>query len=321
MKFNFDFGIDKDANIAKDLTELVGHTPMLMLNGFCKANGIDCKLIAKLESFNPLGSAKDRIAVAMIEDAENKGLLTPDTVIIEPTSGNTGIGLAFAATAKGYKLILTMPENMSAERKKLLKTLGAELVLTPAEEGMNGSIAKAKELAACYEKAWIPDQFSNPANAEAHRTGTAAEILKDTYGQLDFFVAGVGTGGTITGVGEVLKAFNKRIRIVAVEPSASPVLSGGEKGSHGLQGIGAGFIPSVLNRNIIDKVITVSEEEAKQAARCVAVTDGLLVGISGGAALAACKKLSKSFVNKDARIVVLLTDSGERYLSTDLFDD
>ncbi len=319
MEFNFDFGIDKDAHIAKNMTELVGKTPMLMLDGFCKENGIDCTLIAKLESFNPLGSAKDRVALAMIEDAEEKGILNENSVIIEPTSGNTGIGLAFVAAVKGYKLILTMPENMSAERKKLLQTLGAELVLTPADLGMQGSIDKAKAMAAKLENAWIPDQFSNAANANAHRTGTAAEILKDTYGKIDFFVAGVGTGGTITGVGEVLKAFNKRIKIVAVEPSASPVISGGEKGSHGIQGIGAGFVPEVLNRDIIDKIITVSEEEAYNAARSVAKTDGLLVGISGGAALAACKKLCKTFVNKNARIVVLLTDSGERYLSTDLF--
>lgn len=321
MEFNFDFGIDKDANIAKNMTELIGHTPLVMLDGFCKANNIDCKIIAKLESYNPLGSAKDRVAAAMIEDAEEKGILTPNSVIIEPTSGNTGIGLAFVAAAKGYRLILTMPENMSAERKKLLRTLGAELILTPAQDGMQGSIDKAKELAASIENAWIPDQFSNPANAQAHRTGTAAEILRDTYGKLDFFVAGVGTGGTVTGVGEVLKAFNKRIRIVAVEPAASPVLSGGEKGSHGIQGIGAGFVPQVLNRDIIDKIIAVTDEEAYAAARQVVRTDGLLVGISGGAALAACKKLCKTFVNKDARIVVLLTDSGERYLSTDLFEE
>lgn len=319
MDFNFGIGIDKDARIAKNLTELVGHTPMVELGGFMKANAICCQIVAKLEAFNPLGSAKDRVALAMIEDAEQKGLLNKQTVIIEPTSGNTGVGLAFVAAVKGYKLILTMPENMSAERKNLLRALGAQLVLTPAEDGMQGSIDKAEQLAAEYESAWIPGQFTNPVNADIHRKTTAAEILRDTYGKIDYFIAGVGTGGTITGVGEMIKAINKKCTVVAVEPSNSPVLSGGVKGTHGLQGIGAGFVPDILNRHIIDKVETVSEEEAYEAARQVAQTDGLLVGISGGAVLAACKKVAANVKSRHARIVVLLTDSGERYLSTDLF--
>ncbi|MBQ3519370.1 MAG: cysteine synthase A [Clostridia bacterium] len=320
MEFNFGLGIDKDARIAKNLTELVGHTPMVELGGFAAAAGISCQLVAKLESFNPLGSAKDRVALAMIEDAEQKGLLTKDTVIVEPTSGNTGVGLAFVAAIKGYRLILTMPENMSAERMNLLRALGAELILTPADLGMQGSIDKANEIAEHSYSAWIPGQFSNPANADIHRKTTAAEILRDTYGKVDYFVAGVGTGGTITGVGEMIKAINRNATIVGVEPADSPVLSGGQKGAHGLQGIGAGFVPEVLNRHIIDRVIAVSEEEAYRAARTVARTDGLLVGISGGAALAACKKLAEGIKNTHRRIVVLLTDSGERYLSTDLFN-
>lgn len=320
MEFNFGLGIDKDARIAKNLTELVGHTPMVELGGFAAAAGISCQLVAKLESFNPLGSAKDRVALAMIEDAEQKGLLTKDTVIVEPTSGNTGVGLAFVAAIKGYRLILTMPENMSTERMNLLRALGAELVLTPAALGMQGSIDKANEIAAQSYSAWIPGQFSNPANADIHRKTTAAEILRDTYGKVDFFVAGVGTGGTITGVGEMLKAINRNVTVVGVEPAGSAVLSGGQKGAHGLQGIGAGFVPEVLNRHIIDRVIAVTEEEAYRAARTVALTDGLLVGISGGAALAACKKLAEGIKNPRLRIVVLLTDSGERYLSTDLFN-
>lgn len=320
MEFNFGLGIDKDARIAKNLTELVGHTPMVELGGFAKAAGISCQLVAKLESFNPLGSAKDRVALAMIEDAEQKGLLTKDTVIIEPTSGNTGVGLAFVAAIKGYKIILTMPENMSAERMNLLRALGAELVLTPAEKGMQGSIDKAEELASQLYSAWIPGQFNNPANADIHRRTTATEILRDTYGKVDYFVAGVGTGGTITGVGEVIKAFNRKATVVGVEPVNSAVLSGGQAGKHGIQGIGAGFVPEVLNRHIIDRVIAVSEEDAYRAARTVALTDGLLVGISGGAALAACKKLAEGIKNPRLRIVVLLTDSGERYLSTDLFN-
>lgn len=320
MEFNFGLGIDKDARIAKNLTELVGHTPMVELGGFAAAAGISCQLVAKLESFNPLGSAKDRVALAMIEDAEQKGLQTKDTVIVEPTSGNTGVGLAFVAAIKGYRLILTMPENMSAERMNLLRALGAELILTPADLGMQGSIDKANEIAEHSYSAWIPGQFSNPANADIHRKTTAAEILRDTYGKVDYFVAGVGTGGTITGVGEMIKAINRNATIVGVEPADSPVLSGGQKGAHGLQGIGAGFVPEVLNRHIIDRVIAVSEEEAYRAARTVARTDGLLVGISGGAALAACKKLAEGIKNTHRRIVVLLTDSGERYLSTDLFN-
>lgn len=319
-KFNLGLGLDKDGRIASDLTELVGNTPMLSMKGYSAKYGFETDLVAKLEYFNPLGSAKDRVGLYMLENAENKGLIGKDTVIIEPTSGNTGVGLAFSAAIKGYKLILTMPENMSEERKKLLSALGAELVLTPASEAMQGAIDKANELAASYEKAFIPDQFGNKANPESHRRTTGPEILRDTYGKIDYFVAGVGTGGTITGIGEILKAFNPKIKIIAVEPSGSPVLSGGEKGPHGLMGIGAGFVPSILNRDIIDEIITVSEEEAYEAARTAAKTDGLLMGISSGAALHAAKIIAERINDKHRRVVVLLPDSGERYLSTPLFE-
>ena len=318
--FHLGLGLDKDARIADDLTELVGNTPMLTLGGYAKHCGFETDLAAKLEYFNPLGSAKDRVGVNMLREAEKDGRLKPGTVVIEPTSGNTGVGLAFAAAIMGYRLILTMPENMSEERKRLLKAQGAELVLTPAAEGMQGAIDKAHALAEELGDAFIPDQFNNPANPDIHRRTTGPEILRDTYGRIDYFVAGVGTGGTLTGVGEVLKSYNDRIRIIAVEPAGSNVLSGGEKGPHGLMGIGAGFVPSVLNREIISEVITVTDEEAYEAARTVAKTDGLLVGISSGAALHAAKLICERVNDRHRRVVVLLPDSGERYLSTPLFE-
>lgn len=319
-KFNLGLGIDKNGRIAKDLTELIGNTPMLSLKRFCEANGISADLTAKLEYFNPLGSAKDRVGLAMIEDGEKSGAITKDTVIIEPTSGNTGIGLCMAAAIKGYKIILTMPENMSRERILLLSALGAEIILTPKEDGMAGAIKKAEELKNGIKNSYIPDQFSNPANPDIHRKTTATEILRDTYGKIDYFVAGVGTGGTITGIGEVLKAYNSNIKIIAVEPKSSAVLSGEEKGPHGIMGIGAGFVPQVLNTSVIDEIITVTEEEAYAASRAVAKTEGLLVGISSGAALHAAKLIAKRENNTNNRIVVLLPDSGERYLSTPLYE-
>ena len=305
--------------IYNDLTELIGNTPIVSLGGFCKHYGINCEIAAKLEYFNPLGSAKDRVGLAMIEDAEKKGKLQKDSVIIEPTSGNTGIGLAFTAAIKGYRMILTMPENMSKERIQLLSALGAEIILTPKEEGMAGSIKKAEELSEKFPSSFIPGQFSNPANPAVHKLTTGPEILKATDGRLDYFVAGVGTGGTLTGVGEVLKDYDSNIKICAVEPYNSPVLSKGEKGVHGLMGIGAGFIPDILNREIIDKVITVKEEDAYEMARTVAKTDGILIGISSGAALYAAKEIALSENEKNKRIIVLFPDSGERYLSADLF--
>ena len=319
-KFNLGIGLDKNGRIAENLTELTGNTPMVKIPGFSRLHGIEAEIIAKLEYFNPLGSAKDRVGIALVEDAEKKGIIAEGAVIIEPTSGNTGVGLALSCAVKGYKLILTMPENMSKERVLLLKALGAEIILTPADAGMAGAIEKAKALKEATENSFIPDQFNNPANADIHRKTTGPEILRDTYGKIDYFIAGVGTGGTITGVGEVLKAFNPSVKIIAVEPSGSPVLSGGEKGTHGLMGIGAGFIPSILNTQIIDEIIAVSEEDAYVAARETARTDGLLVGISSGAVLHAAKTIAKKDNNKNVRIVVLLPDSGERYLSTALFN-
>lgn len=319
-KFNLGIGLDKNGRIAEKLTELSGNTPMVKVGGICEKHGINAEIVAKLEYFNPLGSAKDRVGIALVEDAERKGYISQGATIIEPTSGNTGVGLALACAVKGYKLILTMPENMSRERVLLLKALGAETVLTDAAEGMQGAIKKAREIKENTENSFIPDQFNNCANADIHRKTTGPEILRDTYGKIDFFIAGVGTGGTITGVGEVLKAFNPSIKIVAVEPSKSPVLSGGEKGAHGLMGIGAGFVPSILNRSIIDEVITVSEEDAYSASREAAKTDGLLVGISSGAVLHAAKEIALKNNDKNIRIVVLLPDSGERYLSTELFN-
>lgn len=319
-EFNYGFGFRPKEYIAESLTDLIGKTPMLKMNKFMAGCGLYGNILAKLEYFNPLGSSKDRVALAMIEDAENKGLLKEGSVIIEPTSGNTGIGLAYVAVIKGYKLILTMPENMSAERMKLLKALSAELVLTPKEQGMQGAVDKATELAAQYENSYIPSQFTNPANPNIHKITTAQEILHDTYGRVDYFIAGVGTGGTLTGVGETLKAFNKLTKIIAVEPADSPVLRGGAPAPHGLQGIGANFVPEILNKNIIDDVVDVTTKQAYNAARCAAQTEGLLVGISSGAALFAASTIAMRPENKGKNIVVLLPDSGERYLSTDLFD-
>jgi len=308
------------SKIAKNLTDLIGKTPLLELGNYSKALGLKTNLIAKLEYFNPLGSVKDRIGYAMIADAEEKGLIKKDTVIIEPTSGNTGVALAFVAAAKGYKLILTMPETMSVERRNLLKALGAELVLTEGTKGMKGAIAKAEELAKETKNSFIPGQFINPANPEIHRKTTAPEIWEDTAGKVDIFVGGVGTGGTITGVGEILKAKNPDIRIIAVEPSASPVLSGGSPAPHKIQGIGAGFIPDVYNPNIVDEIITVENEQAFDTSRKLAETEGLLVGISSGAAAYAATQLAERPENKDKTIVVLLPDTGERYLSTALYN-
>ncbi|NMP37667.1 MAG: cysteine synthase A [Clostridiales bacterium] len=308
------------SDIAANLTQLVGKTPVLSLSRYCAEVGARAGIIAKLEYFNPLGSAKDRVGLAMIEDAEKQGLLKKSSVVIEPTSGNTGVGLAFACSIKGYRLILTMPENMSEERKKLLSALGAELVLTPASEGMAGAIEKSKALAQTIPDAYIPDQFSNPSNPQIHRITTGPELLRDTNGKINYFVAGVGTGGTITGVGEILKAFNKRIKIVAVEPADSPVLSGGQAGPHKIMGIGAGFVPDNLNRGILDEVITVTTEQAYECARLVAKKEGLLVGISSGAALYAATQIAKRPEAEGKTVAVLFTDSGERYLSTNLFE-
>lgn len=307
-------------NIKNSLTELIGNTPLLKLSRFAEKRGLKAEIDAKLEYFNPLGSVKDRAAYAMILDAEAKGLLNKDTVIIEPTSGNTGVGLAFVAAARGYQLVLTMPETMSVERRKLVAALGAQLVLTDGKLGMKGAIAKAEELHRENPNSFIPQQFENPANPEAHRKTTAREILADTDKKVDIFVAGVGTGGTLTGIGEVLKQEVPGVKIVAVEPENSPVISGGQPGPHGLQGIGAGFIPGNLNVEIIDEVIRVGNEEAYAASREAARTEGLLVGISSGAALHAASVLANRPENAGKRIVVLLPDTGERYLSTPLFE-
>ena len=307
------------SKIFQNLTGLIGNTPLLQLNKYGTGSGISANIIAKLEYFNPLGSVKDRIAFAMITDAEQKGLITNDTVIIEPTSGNTGIGLAFVAAAKGYKLILTMPETMSIERRDLVTALGAEIVLTPGADGMKGAIAKAEALAAESSSAFIPQQFNNPANPKIHRETTAIEILNDTDGEIAAFVACVGTGGTVTGVGTVLKEKVPGVKIFAVEPSDSPVLSGGKPGPHKIQGIGAGFVPQVLNKEVLDEIITVDNEDAFETARAVAETEGLLVGISSGAALHAAAEIAKRPEFAGKNVVVLLPDTGERYLSTSLF--
>jgi cysteine synthase A len=306
-------------HIAKKLTDLIGNTPLLELSNFNHNNKTLGRIIAKLEYFNPCGSVKDRIGYAMINDAEKKGLLKKDTVIIEPTSGNTGIALAFVAAAKGLRLILTMPETMSVERRNLLKALGAELILTPGGDGMKGAIKKAEELHNITHNSFLPQQFNNPANPQIHRTTTAEEIWKDTGGNVDVFVCGVGTGGTITGVGEVLKKRNPAVKIIAVEPSDSPVLSGGNPGPHKIQGIGAGFIPQILNLKVIDEIIQVKSEEAFQTSRELARTEGLLAGISSGAAVFAALKISHRGEFKNKNIVVILPDSGERYLSTVLY--
>jgi cysteine synthase A len=306
-------------NIKKSLTELIGNTPMLEIINYNKQNNIDATIITKLEYFNPGGSVKDRVGYAMIKDAEDKGLLSKDSVIIEPTSGNTGIALAFIAAAKGYRIILTMPETMSVERRSLLAALGAELVLTPGPEGMKGAIKRAEELATEIPNSFIPQQFKNPANPEYHRNTTAEEIWRDTDGKVDIFVAGVGTGGTITGVGEVLKKKNPNIKIIAVEPTDSPVLSGGNPGPHKIQGIGAGFVPDIMNMGVVDEIMQIRNEEAFEASRKLAKAEGLLAGISSGAALHAATELAKRPENKGKVIVVLLPDTGERYLSTPLF--
>lgn len=309
------------SKIAKSLTELIGNTPLLELTNYMKNNNIDAKLLAKLEYFNPGGSVKDRIGYAMILDAEEKGLINKDTVIVEPTSGNTGIALAFVSAARGYKLILTMPETMSIERRSLLAALGAQIVLTPGAEGMKGAISKAEELVSETPNSFMPQQFNNKANPEYHKKTTAEEIWKDTDGKVDIFVAGVGTGGTITGVGEALKAKNPNVKIVAVEPYDSPVLSGGKPGPHKIQGIGAGFVPGVMNTGIIDEIIKVKSEDAFASARNIAKAEGLLIGISSGAALYAATVLAGREENKNKNIVVLLPDTGERYLSTTLFQE
>ncbi len=305
--------------IAKKLTELIGNTPLLELQNFNQQHQTQATIIAKLEYFNPGGSVKDRIGFAMIEDAERKGLLNKESVIIEPTSGNTGIALAFIAAAKGYRLILTMPETMSIERRNLLKALGAEVVLTAGSEGMTGAIKKADALHAENKNSFIPQQFKNPANPAIHRVTTAEEIWNDMDGTVDIFVSGVGTGGTITGVGEVLKQRNPEIQIVAVEPFDSPVISGGKPGPHKIQGIGPGFIPEILNTEIIDDIILVKNEDAMRTSRELARAEGLIVGISSGAAVYAALQLAQQEENAGKRIVVILPDTGERYLSTMLF--
>jgi cysteine synthase A len=308
------------AKIATQLTQLIGNTPLLELTNFEKYNNLEAKLIAKLEYFNPLGSVKDRVAAAMIEQATKDGLINDKTVIIEPTSGNTGIGLAFVAASKGLQLILTMPDTMSLERRKIVMALGAKIVLTPGKLGMKGAIQKAEELKAEYGNAYIPQQFENESNPAIHKTTTAMEIWNDTDGKVDIFVASVGTGGTITGVAEGLREKNPDIKIVAVEPAGSPVLSGGKPGPHKIQGIGAGFVPKVMRTDLLDEIITVENEAAFEYSRAVAKSDGLLVGISSGAAIYAACELAKHPENKGKNIVVLLPDTGERYLSTQLFE-
>ena len=307
--------------INKHIYDTIGNTPLVELTNLEKELNLQARIIAKVESFNPAGSVKDRIALAMIEDAERQGLINKDTLLIEPTSGNTGIGLSMVATAKGYHIILTMPETMSLERRNLLKAYGAELVLTEGSKGMKGAIAKAEELKAQYPNSFIPSQFSNPANPNIHYLTTGREIYSDLDGQVDIFVAGVGTGGTISGVGKYLKEQNPSIKVVAVEPETSPVLSKGISGPHKIQGIGAGFIPDTLNTNIYDEIITIANEDAFEMGRHIARKEGLLVGISSGAAIKAATILAQREENKNKTIVVLLPDTGERYLSTPMFQD
>lgn len=303
------------------ITDLIGSTPLLKLNRFAVAENLGAEVYAKLEYFNPAGSVKDRIAYAMITDAEKSGALKPGSVIIEPTSGNTGIGLAAVAAARGYRIIIVMPETMSVERRQLMKAYGAELVLTEGAKGMKGAIAKAQELAAQTPDSFIPGQFTNPANPSAHRATTGPEIWNDTDGMVDIFVAGVGTGGTLTGVGEYLKSQNPNVKVVAVEPAGSPVLSKGVAGAHKIQGIGAGFVPDTLNTKVYDEIITVENEDAFATGRELARKEGLLVGISSGAAVWAAAQLAKRPENQGKRIVVLLPDTGDRYLSTPMFAD
>jgi len=304
--------------IYEDITETVGNTPLVRLNRVTR--GVEATILAKLESFNPLASVKDRIGVGMIEAAEREGLIKEETIVLEPTSGNTGIALAFVCAAKGYRVVLTMPETMSQERRKLLKALGAELILTPGAEGMAGAVRKAEELAAQDLRYFVPQQFKNPANPEIHRRTTGKEIWEDTDGQVDMVVAGVGTGGTITGVAEAIKPLKPSFQVIAVEPAASPVLSGGEPRPHSIQGIGAGFVPDVLRLDLIDESFQVENEEAATMARRLAKEEGILVGISSGAAAFAAIEVAKRPENKDKLIVVILPDAGERYLSTELFE-
>ncbi len=302
--------------IFEDIAAAVGYTPLVRIN---KLGSSKATILAKLESYNPCGSVKDRIAKSMIEAAEKQGLIKPDTVIIEPTSGNTGIGLAFICAAKGYRLMLTMPESMSIERRKLLKQFGAEIILTPSERGMAGAVEKAEQLVAENPHSLMPQQFKNPANPQIHRETTAKEIWVDTDGKVDIFVSGVGTGGTLTGCGEVLKQHNKDLKVVAVEPKDSPVLSGGKPGPHKIQGIGAGFVPDVLNKELLDEIIQVSNEDAMEIARELALKEGILVGISSGAAMYAAIQISQRPESQGKTIAVIFPDTGERYISTDLF--
>ncbi len=307
--------------IFSKITDLVGKTPLLELSNFEKEYALNAKIIAKLESFNPAGSAKDRVALSMIDDAEQKGLVNKDTVIIEPTSGNTGIGLAMVAASRGYRVIFTMPDSMSIERRKLLIAYGAELVLTPADDGMQGAVEKANKLSKEIENSFIPSQFTNMANPKSHFDTTGPEIWEDTEGKVDIFVSCVGTGGTLSGVGEYLKSKNPEIKVVAVEPAASPLLSKGFAAPHKIQGIGANFVPETLNKEIYDEVITVSDENAMETGKYLAKNEGLLVGISSGAAVWAAKELAQRNENKDKMIVVLLPDTGERYLSSEMFSE
>jgi cysteine synthase len=305
------------SRIYDDITQTIGNTPLVRIN---RISTFGAEVLVKLESFNPLSSVKDRIGVAMIDDAERKGLIKKGSTIIEPTSGNTGIALAFIAAARGYRLVLTMPDNMSLERRKLLKVFGAEIVLSPSALGMKGAIEKAEKIVKDTPGAFMPQQFNNPVNTQAHHDTTARELIRDTDSRLDFFVSGVGTGGTLTGIGMVLKKEIPGIRVIAVEPAASAVLSGGCPGPHKIQGIGAGFVPAILDKNLIDEIIKVSDQDAKEMTRELAKREGILTGISGGAAFFAGVEIGKRPENKDRRIVIILPDTGERYLSTDLFD-